>query len=239
MMAFVMNRLAIALAFYFLTVSAWAIEPNPAQLERVIAALQTLDNNNLDEGWQFTMTVVQKEETQVIRSHPTLAPADRRQLISVNDSAPDSKRLEEFREAEKKRIDEEDPNAKGFAQLVDAESLVLTATDDTVIHYTFAPVVKALENARDKLAGKLLLNRETGEIEELEIFNTEKISPAFSVTLESYKLKLKFGEAQGHHLLHAMESHALGKAGFVKAFDEKVNIEFSDFVSLADNISSH
>ena len=191
--------------------------------------MQTLDATDLDEDWYFTMDVVDGDELQQIESDPTRPPYERRELLTVNGKTPDADRLAQFADAEKKRIDDQRDAPGGYAHLVDIvtlEPLEAPAGDEI---YAFVPQVQKLEKAREHLRGKLFMDAQSGWIRQLEMYNTETLSPAFSVSVDTYRLKLDFGEVQGENLLQSVQSHAIGKAGFLKSFDSKVHIRFSDF----------
>jgi hypothetical protein len=197
-------------------------------------ALAKLDANNLDEYWHVTMDVEQDGEQLVIQTDPLARKYEKRRLISVEGKTPEKNRLKEFREAEEKRIDEEDADAKGFDYLVDLSTLAVAERsteniDEDSTAFFFLPKVKALEKSRDNLHGTLILNHATETIEKIEITNIKELSPAFSVTVQSYRLTLWFQPEQGEQLLHKMESHAVGKAGFFKSFESMVSIAFRDF----------
>jgi hypothetical protein len=198
-------------------------------LAQVQTALQKLDATNLDDDWYFTMEVVDGEELQIIKSDPFREMLERRQLLTVNGDAPENERLEKFREAEEKRVDDLDPETAGYTYMVDTDTLEFIEESDGDIAFSFIPQVKALEDSRDSLRGALRLDTRTGQIEELEIHNTEKLSPAFSVTVDRYRLSLRFQQEQGENLLRKLESDAVGKAGFLKSFDSKVKVTFSDY----------
>ena len=192
-------------------------------------ALEKLDATDLDEDWHFTMEVVEDEELLVIESDPSRGRYERRQLVTVNGEAPDTSRQETFREAEKKRIDALDPDNAGYGYLVDVTSLKLVEELDGLSRYTFLPRVKDLGDSREALRGTLLLSTETGQVDRLEIHNTAQLSPAFSVTVDTYRLVLSFGQEQGANLLRKLESRAVGTAGFVKSFDSAVDVSFRDY----------
>ena len=196
---------------------------------RVEAALQTLDATHLDEDWYFAMEVVDGDELQQIESDPTRPPYERRTLLSVNGEAPDADRLAQFADAEKKRIDDQRDGPRGYVPMVDIATLEPLAAPAGDEIYAFVPRVQKLENAREHLRGKLLMDAQSGWIRQLEIYNTETLSPAFSVSVDTYRLMLDFGEVQGENLVQSLQSHAIGKAGFLKSFDSKVHIRFSDF----------
>ena len=208
-------------------VFAEALDTTP--LAQVQAALEKLDATNLDDDWYFTMEVIDGEELQIIQSDPFREQVERRQLLTVNGSTPDNARLKEFREAEKKRVDDIDPETAGYRYMVDIDTLEPVEESDGYIAFSFAPRVKALEDSRDSLRGTLRLDTQTGQIEELEIHNTGKLSPAFSVTVDSYRLSLHFQQEQGENLLNQLESDAVGKVGFLKSFDSRVKATFSGY----------
>lgn len=191
--------------------------------------MQTLDATDLDEDWYFTMEVIDGDELQQIESDPTRPPYERRELLTVNGKTPDADRLAQFADAEKKRIDDQRDAPGGYAHMVDIATLEpLEAPADDEI-YAFVPQVQKLEKAREHLRGKLFMDAQSGWIRQLEMYNTETLSPAFSVSVDTYRLKLDFGEVQGENLLQSLQSHAIGKAGFLKSFDSKVHVRFSDF----------
>jgi hypothetical protein len=193
------------------------------------AALAKLDATNLDDDWFFFMELVEEGELRVIRSDPYRDKYEKRQLLSVDGVAPDNDRQRKFRESEVKRIDELDPDASGYRYLVDTQTLALIEQGNGYAKLAFVPRVKAMEKSRDQVRGALLLNTQTQQIEEIEISNSGKLSPAFSVTVDTYRLVLKFQQEQGENLLQKLESRAVGRAGFMKSFDVLVAATFSDY----------
>ena len=193
------------------------------------AALEKLDATNLDDDWYFSMEVVEEEELRTIRSDPHRGKYDRRELLTVNGVAADSERQRKFRESEVKRIEDLDPDATGYRYMVDAATLHLMEQGDSHAKFSFVPRIKAMEKSLDEIRGVVLLNLETQHIEEIEIRNTEKLSTAFSVIVDSFRLTLRFQPEQGENLLKKLVSHAVGKAGSLKSFDNLVAVEFSDY----------
>lgn len=209
--------------------SAAAFADTPATYPAVVGALRALDATRLDEDWAFTMDLVENGVLHVIESDPAREPYERRRLVSVDGVAPDESRLAKFRKAERSRIDEIDPDTEGYEYLVDLSTLQEVGAQGEHTAFTFAPRVKDMEKARDKLRGTLLLNNATGQVDRLEIGNTGTLDPAFSVTVDTYRLELAFVGEQGEQLLRTLESRAVGKAGFLKSFDSKVEITFRDY----------
>lgn len=72
--------------------------------------------------------------------------------------------------------------------MVEAQTLVLIEQRNGYAKLAFVPRIKAMEKSRDQIRGALLLNTQTQQIEEIEINNTGKLSPAFSVTVDNYRL---------------------------------------------------
>lgn len=234
----VRGRRTFALVLVYLLGQVPVFAQATDSLARVQSALAKLDATDLDEDWYFTMDVVEKksegEEVRVIASNPTRALYERRQLVSVNGEPPDTERLEAFREEEKKRIDDIDPDTKGYRYLVESDTLRLEDKDDAHARYLFTPRVKDMEKSREYLRGTLLFNLATGQIDRLEIENTEQLKPVFSVTVDTYRLVLGFGEEQSERLVKTLATQAVGKAGFLKGFDTEVTIAFHDFRRATD-----
>ena len=195
----------------------------------VKAALENLDATNLDEDWHFTMEVLEAGELQMIHSDPRRDTYEKRQLLTVDGIAADSQRRDEFHVKEVKRINDIDPDALGYGYMVDMETLDLIEDSDEHAIFSFVPRVKMLEDSRDQLRGTLLLDSATQQIKEIEIINTDELSPAFSVTLDTFRLGLSFDEEQGENLLQKLESHTVGKMGFLKSFDALVIVNFSEY----------
>ena len=59
--------------------------------------------------------------------------------------------------------------------------------------------------------------------------NTEKLSPAFSVSLKTFNMIFSFSPVDGVVLLSGMKTNIEGKAGFLKKFKESTEITFSDY----------
>ena len=220
-----MSRLIAVLLCTALALPALA---DIAHREQVAAAIAALDAANMDERWQFTMTLRIDDEQRVVTHDPTRGGYDVRQLVSVDGDPPSDKERKTFRDEEKKRLDEQDPETNNYAYLVDLNSLQLEDTQGDVRAFSFAPRVKEFDEA-DKLRGTLHLNNATGHVESLRIENSDELSPAFSVTVSHYVLAFSFVDAGGVRLLGNMVSQARGKAGFLKSFATDVEVTFDDY----------
>ncbi|CAA0110742.1 Uncharacterised protein [Halioglobus japonicus] len=219
------------LFFWQLNAFADSVSVTPAvDLTAIVeSALKNLDKTDLEDDWYFTMEVVEGDELRVIHSDPYRDKYKRRQLISVNGLLPDEDSTEEFHDAEVERVDALDPEATGYSYMVDVQTLQLLKAEDGFASFSFVPKVKALEGARDQLRGVLVLNLDSRQVDQLEITNSGTLSPAFSVTVDTYRMTLRFHQQYGENLLSKLESHAAGKAGFVKSFESLVEISFSDY----------
>jgi len=215
---------------------SWAVaEPKKtaaavvSQPDDVVAALHLLDENNIDDHWYFTMRIVEGDEVRLVHSDPALPRQQRRQLVAIDGQLPGDKALAEFREAEIKRVQEEDPETSGYAYLVDPGSLQLLSQDGRFAAYSFRPRVAAMEEAQEQLQGSLVFDHGQKLVQRLEIRNAEPLAPAFSVPVDLYRLTFLFGAGEDARLLRRMESHAVGKAGFVKSFESLVEIDFGEY----------
>ena len=204
-------------------------EPPNNLTEDISEAINQLDSRKPDDNWYFTMTMQQDDELLIIDSNPKRQKYKKRQLLSVNGESPSPKREKEFREAEIKRIDEIDPETSNYGYLVDTNTLEELSNDGNTSRFSFSPRIKALPAAGEKMSGILQFNNDSRQVETIQIDNTTKMSPAFSVTLEHYHLSFFFESPAGKNLLTRMESKASGKAGFLKQFDSKIIIDFSNY----------
>tara|TARA_R110001599_G_scaffold353826_1_gene599259 strand:- start:32875 stop:33609 length:735 start_codon:yes stop_codon:yes gene_type:complete len=227
------TRLPGCLLLLLVCVPVWS-EPQTDPSAIVGTALQSLDQADIDNNWFFTMEVEQDGENLLIRSDPRLEKYEKRQLLTVNGSVPGKDRLDEFRAAEKKRIDDIDPGKEGYRYLVDTATLQLIEESEGYQTLSFVPRLKDLEDSGDKVRGSLLLDTSTNQIEKLDIYNTENLSPAFSVSLTTLRLTFSFRQEQGAMLLATMYSQLEGKAGFVKSFASEVTIDFNEYQPAAD-----
>ena len=203
--------------------------------EQIIALvksnLQRMDAVNLDSEWLFTLTTQLDDELLVVRNNPGTDEAGHRQLLSVDGQTPTPGRLKKFRKQEVKRLEEELERGgpTKYCQLVDLSTLALLEQSNTHATLSFTPDIKALTKNREQLQGKIVLNTETKLVEQIHFENTEKLSPAFSVSLNLYQMTLSFSQQQGQLLLHNMTSKLAGKAGFFKTFESQVKVDFSDY----------
>ena len=111
--------------------------------------------------------------------------------------------------------------------LVDVDTLQLLSREEELVRYRFQPRLAEFEEAAESMQGELAYDEAAGIIQSIEIQNVEPLSPAFSVTVDSYRLSFLFGADEDPRLLRRMESHAVGKAGFLKSFDSLVEVDFS------------
>lgn len=220
---------AVACGAIELSAKADTVDRASFHHEQVAAAIAALDAADMDSHWQFTMNIALDEELRVVSHDPLRSDYDVRRLVSVDDAAPSEKQLKKFREEEKKRLDERDPDTARYSYLVDLDSLQLENTGSDTLTFSFAPKVVQFEDAADQLRGNLVLNAATGQVEQISITNTGELSPAFSVTVAHYLLALNFVDVENARLLSSMTSEVRGKAGFLKSFDVNTQVAFSDY----------
>jgi len=193
--------------------------------------LAEMDEMDTGENWFFTTTIYTDEETVVSRNDPGKKEGARRELISVNGEPPTPERLKKYEKNEAKRLkdrDSDDSRSK-FSEMVDFSTLELVEVTDGQALLSFTPVLDRLEDESDKLNGSLRMNADTHFIEELSLANTEKLSPAFSVSLKTFNMIFSFSPVDGVVLLSGMKTNIEGKAGFLKKFKESTEIAFSDY----------
>lgn len=226
-------------SFLYLAISTIALlhcghvqaSDSPDYVEIAKSHLAEIDETDMRETWFFTIATRNEEEFLVVQNDPAREDGQRRQLVSVNGEAPTAERLEEFEEQQAKRNEDEDGenSRNSFSEMVDFSTLTLVEINEGQVVLSYTPVLDGLEKASDKLEGTLKLNADTHLVEELSLVNTEKISPAFSVSLTTFNMKFLFSPVDGETLLSGMQTNIEGKAGFLKKFKESTEIVFSDY----------
>jgi hypothetical protein len=222
--------LAICLCTLLLSSYAQASD-TPDYVEIAKTRLQEMDEIGVRKTWFYTITAHTDEEILVSRNKPAKDGIGSRELISVDGNPPSAERLEEFMEEQAERNEENDGDRKSgeFSEMVDYPTLTLDDVTNTQAILSFTPVIDGLEEESDKLKGTIVLNTDTLLVEEFSLINTGKISPAFSVSLTTFKLKFLFTQIDGVTLYSRMETKIKGKAGFLKKFEESSKIVFSDY----------
>jgi hypothetical protein len=222
--------LAICLCTFLLSSYAQASD-TPDYVEIAKTRLQEMDEIGVRKTWFYTITAHTDEEILVSRNKPAKDGIGSRELISVDGNPPSAERLEEFMEEQAERNEENDGDRKSgeFSEMVDYPTLTLDDVTNTQAILSFTPVIDGLEEESDKLKGTIVLNTDTLLVEEFSLINTGKISPAFSVSLTTFKLKFLFTQIDGVTLYSRMETKIKGKAGFLKKFEESSKIVFSDY----------
>lgn len=193
--------------------------------------LAEMDNTDTNENWFYTATIQTDEETLVSKNDPSKEKGERRELISVNGKPPTAERLKEFEKREAKRLEdsEKDKSRSKFSEMVDFSTLKLVEVSDGQAVLSFTPVLDRLEKESDKLDGSLRMSTETHLIEEFSLANTAKLSPVFSVSLNTFNMHFAFSPVDGDVLVSNMKTRIEGKAGFLKKFKESTEISFSDY----------
>lgn len=200
------------------------------------ARLAEMDEMDTGEHWFYTATIQTDEETLVSTNDPSKEEGERRELISVNGSPPTPERLKKFAKREAKRQEESDKDRSRsqFSEMVDFATLELVEVTNGQALLSFTPVLDRLKEESAKLEGSLRLNAETHLVEEFSLTNTTKLSPVFSVSLETFNMHFSFSPVDGEVLVRRMKTNIEGKAGFLKKFKESTEITFSDYRRVDD-----
>jgi hypothetical protein len=224
--------LYLAVCVFTLLLSAQALSADsPDYVALAKAGLTEMDETDMGEDWFFTVTAQTDEETLVSRNDPSKEEEARRELLSVNGEPPTEKRLKEFdkQEAKRQKSRKDDDNRTKFSAMVDYSTLALTEVTNGQAILSFSPILDGLEKESDKMDGTLRLNADTYAIEELSLANTEKISPAFSVSFTTFTMSFSFSPVDGETLMSGMGTSIEGKVGFLKKINTRTEIEFSDY----------
>ena len=215
-------------------------EPAPLRVElsaastdyRQLAAIALAKLDNIkSEDWSFTQTMSSGESTSVEVFDPRKA-SQQWQLISKNGKTPSQKQLLKFnkRMNSDKEEDDEDTHEVDLTDMIDRDTLLFVAQNGNIAQYSFTPVIEDLADEKDKLNGLLFIDQTQQLITRMEVTNNDELSPAFSVTLDEFKLDFKFTVIDQRPVIAKIHTQIHGTVGFFKSLDQESLQEFSDYI---------
>lgn len=198
--------------------------------------IATVDANR--DTWAYRIELTDSESTRVIDYDPSLEPARRWQLISVNDEPPTEAQLQEHRE----RWVEDGADSTGqemrkeysLADIVDLDSLTLKSETENHYVVSFQPTIKDLKDESGKLNGTLYIDKKTERLDFLNITNKISLSPKFSVSIEDFNLYFSFAVVQDTLFPRVVTTDIEGTALFFKGFERNSSQKYSDFRFVGD-----
>ena len=242
--------------FTFLILLVFSVPASVAQsLEHykalIVNNLSEFDKNH-HEKWAYTTTreVMEDEKTQVTVAQydPRKPEGNRWVLVSDNGKAPDAERVAAFvkekakteqlkkQRANKKAEQKETDKEQKLIDMVMQGTLKLVDQNDQTATLSFTPNMAEMgEESRDKLQGKLVIDKKANHVSEMTITNIKPLSPAFSVTLEQFALGFFFTRIDNDILPKVISIDMQGKAALFKTIEQHSRKTFSDYQAVGQN----
>lgn len=203
-----------------------------AQVSQAIDAFA----NSKRKDWAVTITHYENEEGDVttrIEQYNPIA-ADKWTLISVNDQAPNRKQLKQY--ALNKQEQKDKTKEKGNSISIDLKTFIKQGTlklieqNSKEAQLVFDVNMPRLgDEAIDKLAGKLIYNKEHQFIETITVVNTDEFSPMFSATISDFKAVFEFDKKSNAILPMHYKMQFKGSFALFTTIDEVSTTIFSDY----------
>ncbi|MGI2170634.1 hypothetical protein ACROAE_10600 [Shewanella sp. MF05960] len=201
------------------------------QQQWVEQALNDLNSNNDHTKvlWQYSQQTVMPDMTRIEQFNASLPEAERWRLVSENGDAPSKERLTEYRERQQELETDKDETSYelAFSDLIDLSTLVFVGEDDINLSFTFTPSIDELDN--NALAGVLYLDKTSKHLRKILISNTDELNPAFSVTLTTFELELRFDVFEGLVMPAHTSTTISGTAAIFKSLDSIQTVTYSDY----------
>ncbi len=197
----------------------------------VLQAITKLDSIENDH-WSFKHVRTSGDEITSSYFDPRRAVSQQWQLLLVNGAVPTVEEIDEFNQIWNQSSSKEDiveEEATALSSMIKTESLMLDRTKDGLAYYHFSPLLEDMKNESDKLIGDLILDVEKQQIVSLTITNHEPLSPAFSVTLESFSMGFEFAQIDQKLVYRRIVMNMSGTAGFVKDISQNTTEEFLEY----------
>jgi len=114
------------------------------------------------------------------------------QLIQINGQQPDSQQLKTYLKKQNVPKDKQNKSAN-LEHLIILDSLKVISQQGDQVTLSFAPQISDFSKQdQKKLTGSLLIDTQQRLLRTLNVHNTDKINPAFSVSFQQFMVNLEF-----------------------------------------------
>lgn len=229
--------LASALAFLIAMPSAWAVPPPPVR--SALAALKQ-GGSELASGWRYQETITSSKGKARLAYDPSRRTGERWTVVKVNGKAPDEaarKRLKA--RADKRSQAPGEQLGIGSGWLASSDYKLLKKTPTTLVYQlrpnAGAKADQGTAKLLSHLAGELIIARDDHRPLSLKLDNFESFSPKFGVKINAFGFRAKFKRLahSGPVVVVKTSNFARGKVFWIKGFEDKTQVELSDFTPVA------
>lgn len=192
------------------------------------------------ENWAFQVSRYENEEGQISSSIEHYTPnvdVSKQWTVSlINGEAPTPQQINKFVKSKVKEQKRSDQSLSiELRKLIKLDSLTLIKESENILEINFNVQLDRLgSDAKDKLQGRLTLNKQYGFIESIVITNKAEFSPMFSATIRNLELTILFVQINNAILLHQQNLNMKGTFAFFSEIDEVSRDVFSNYRFVSD-----
>jgi len=183
------------------------------------------------KGWAFTQTTSGGGKERVERYDPRQRGARRWTLLSEKGATPTEEEQQRYRDT-RPLFD----SSSNLASQFDRERAALVSQDEQTAVYEFAlKPASDTDTAAAHMRARVTLDRPTGAIVRVELFNFRPFNPAFSLFIEEARTTLVYAPpADGRPALPLESTMTVrGKRFWIRDFEQTVTSRFSDHEDVA------
>lgn len=205
---------------------AGVVIPVPPELTAALAEYRAAG----PKGWAFTQTSTGPKKNLVERFDPRLRGEARWTLLTTEGRAPtDEERLDYRRTSAAKA---ESDTASSVRDQLNLATCTLFASDERTSTYHFAvnPASKE-DTAAQHMRAAFTLDRPSGVIVRVELFNFEPFSPVLSLNIDEARTIMVYTvPADGRpSLLSEITMKLRGRRLWVRSFSQDMSVRFADY----------
>jgi len=230
------NKILFFILFFILAASGFSMD------QLVERAMDKMENTP-ENAFAYTITKKTKEENTIERFNPSKPEGERWTLIKKNGDPPtekdieeyEKKKLEEKKAAEKREENNNNSNSQmSLRNMIDEKTVTLVKTSENYRTYSFQASADnngISENMAKGLEGTFQVNKEKKYISSITLNNTEKLSPVFGVSIDSFFMQMEFSPLSRNGLIVLRKSifRMQGKAFLVKNIDTDTTSTYSNY----------
>ncbi len=204
-----------------------AIIPVPPELTAALAAYRA----GGPKGWAFTQTTSGPKKNLVERFDPRMRGPERWTLLSKDGATPSEDDYRSYRQTSAAKADAD--TASSVRDQLNLATCTLFASDERTSTYHFAlnPASKE-DTAAPHMRAAFTLDRPTGAIVRVELFNFEPLSPVLSLKIDEARTVMSYTvPADGRpSLLSEISMKLRGRRLWVRPFNEDMTMRYTDQV---------
>lgn len=204
--------------------SALANTTAPPSKDTIINAIEMIENTD-ESAYQYTVTST--GSTNTIEQHnPKTTP--KWTLVKIEGKEPTKKQRKKYQKEKEITLEEQDEST--LAEIFQFPTITFNRQEGDNWYYSFKPVLKELnKKSQQAFEGEITYNSQQDMITQFRFYNTDQIKPFISVELSTLQFEFNFQKIGNDILMTDNSNKIIGKAAFVKTFNEDIQQQFSNY----------